>query len=89
MQAFVARWPDTPLADRLRVDWLKALGKRGDWARFGALYPPPAGEDIELACYAIQYRRQREGDAALAARQAALVHRARRRPMPASRCSPR
>src|SRR6476646_4177140 len=29
--SFVARYPDGPLADRLRVDWLKVLGKRGDW----------------------------------------------------------
>ena len=67
VQAFVAKWPDSPLGDRLRVDALKALGKRGDWAAFGALYPPPAGEDTEIACYAIQLRWQREGDAALAA----------------------
>ncbi len=64
--AFLARWPDTPLADRLRVDWLKALGKRGQWATFAAEYPPPTGEDLELACYGLQYRRQRDGDSALA-----------------------
>ncbi len=64
----------TPLADRLRVDWLKSLGKRGQWASFAALYPPPAGEDVELTCYGVQYRRQRDGDAALCGREAALVH---------------
>jgi len=63
--AFLARWPKTPLADRLRVDWLKMLGKRGQWSTFAAHYPPPAGEDVELACYGIQYRRQRDGDVAL------------------------
>ena len=26
----------------------------------------PSGEDVELACYGVQYRRQRDGDAALA-----------------------
>ncbi|MEO8674992.1 MAG: transglycosylase SLT domain-containing protein [Casimicrobiaceae bacterium] len=67
VEEFLAKWPDSPLADRLRVDYLKALGKRGDWAAFRAMYPPPAGEDVELTCYAIQQRRQREGDAALAA----------------------
>ncbi len=49
--AFFVRWPDSPLADRLRVEWLKALGKRGQWSTFAADYPPPAGEDVELACY--------------------------------------
>jgi soluble lytic murein transglycosylase len=66
IDAFLARWPRTPLADRLRVEWLKSLGKRGQWAAFGALYPPPSGEDTELACYGIQYRRQRDGNGPLA-----------------------
>ncbi|HEY3555655.1 MAG TPA: transglycosylase, partial [Casimicrobiaceae bacterium] len=67
VQAFLARYPDGPLADRLRVEWLKSLGKRGDFATFAAYYPPAAGEDTELACYAIQARLSREGVAALVA----------------------
>jgi soluble lytic murein transglycosylase len=67
VQAFLAKWPGSPLADRLRTDWLKVLGKRGDWVAFGAFYPLASGEDVELACYGIQYRRQRDGEAALAA----------------------
>ncbi|HET9671051.1 MAG TPA: transglycosylase SLT domain-containing protein [Casimicrobiaceae bacterium] len=67
VQAFLARYPDGPLADRLRVEWLKVLGKRGDFATFAAYYPPAAGEDTELACYAIQARLSRDGAAALAA----------------------
>ncbi len=66
-RGFIARWPDSPLAERLRIDALKAFGKRGDWDAFGELYPPSAGEDVELSCYAIQFRRQSEGEAALAA----------------------
>jgi soluble lytic murein transglycosylase len=66
VEAFLARYPDGPLADRLRVDWLKSLGKRGDFTTFAANYPPPSGEDSELACYAIQARMQRDGEAALA-----------------------
>ena len=64
-RGYLARWPKTPLADRLRVDWLKTLGKRGQWTTFATEYPPPAGEDIELACYGLQYRRQRDGDGVL------------------------
>jgi soluble lytic murein transglycosylase len=67
VRAFLDRYPDGPLTDRLRVDWLKALGKRGDWNRFALDYPPPSGEDGELACYAIQYRYRRDGADALAA----------------------
>jgi len=67
MRGFLARWPQTPIADRLRVEWLKALGKRARWVTFGTEYSPPAGDDVELACYGIQYRRQQDGEAALAA----------------------
>ncbi len=63
----IAQWEGTPLGDRLRVDLLKALGKRGDWDRFGLEYSTLATDDIELACYAIQFRIQREGLAALGA----------------------
>ncbi len=41
------------------------MGSRGDWATFALDYRPSAGEDTELACYAIQYRRQRDPERAL------------------------
>ncbi len=66
INAYLDRWPQTPLADRLRVEWLKSLGKRAQWASFATLYSPLPGEDVELACYGVQYRRQRDGAAALA-----------------------
>ena len=67
VEAFLASFPDGPLAERLRVDWLKALGKRGDWVRFAALYGATTSDDVEVACDAVQYRYQRDGLAALAA----------------------
>jgi soluble lytic murein transglycosylase len=67
VQAFFAAFPDGPLTDRLRNEWLKALGKRGDWNRFALDYPLPGSEDVELACYGVQYRYQRDGAEALAA----------------------
>ena len=66
VRGFLDRYPDTPLAEKLRVDWLKALAKKSDWNRFALDYPPPSGEDLELTCYGIQYRRQRDGDSVLA-----------------------
>ena len=72
---FLARYPDGPLADRLRSDWLKSLGKRGDWTDFAVDYPPPSGQDTELQCYGIQYRWQRDGAAALRGGKTAVVHR--------------
>ena len=67
VQSFMTRFPDGPLAERMRVDWLKVLGKRGDWSRFALDYPPPGGEDTELACYAVQYRARRDGAEAITA----------------------
>ncbi|MGI8895854.1 MAG: hypothetical protein ACR2HE_09445, partial [Casimicrobiaceae bacterium] len=70
VRAYVDRHPDTPLAERLRGDWLKMLAKRGDWNGFARDYSPSPGEDTELACYGIQYRRQRDGASELGAARA-------------------
>ncbi|MEP7180924.1 MAG: transglycosylase SLT domain-containing protein [Betaproteobacteria bacterium] len=70
VRAFLARWPGTPLAERLRADWLKSLGKRGLWNVFAIDWMPASGDDVELTCYGLQYRTQQdrqERDAALAA----------------------
>ncbi len=67
VKALLARWGQMPLSDRLRAEWLKSLGKRGQWVAFGSERSAQTAEDVELACYAIQYRRQSEGDAALEA----------------------
>ncbi len=68
VRSFLDRYADLPLADRLRGDWLKSLGKRGAWALFAAEYPKHGTEDVELACYAAQFRSQPgyEGDDAAA-----------------------
>lgn len=70
VREYLTRWPQTPLGDRLRVEWLKALGKRGQWTTFAAEYSPQAGEDVELSCYGLQYRRIADGDSALVAAKA-------------------
>ena len=67
VQAYLDRYPNTPLADRLRVEWMKSLARRERWSQFALLYPPPASDDVELACSGISYLWQRDGDAALAA----------------------
>jgi soluble lytic murein transglycosylase len=67
VRAFLARYGKTPLAERAQADWLKVLGRRGDWTRFQAALPAGASdEDVEIACFARQAARQRDGDAAYA-----------------------
>jgi soluble lytic murein transglycosylase len=61
---FIARHERTYLAEKLRSDWLKVLGKKGEWAEFDAEYPKIVAPDQELACYALQSRRAK-GDAGM------------------------
>jgi soluble lytic murein transglycosylase len=71
VRTFLAREAGSPLADRLRADWLKSLAKRGQWSDFDQDYVTLPGEDLELACFAAQRRWQLQGDSALAAVRAA------------------
>ncbi|MCC6196298.1 MAG: lytic transglycosylase domain-containing protein [Burkholderiales bacterium] len=66
VRGFLDRYPNSPLADRLRVEWLKLLGRKAIWERFGADYAPPPGEDVELACYHVLFAWNRDGESALA-----------------------
>lgn len=61
---FIARHERTYLAEKLRSDWLKVLGKKGEWAEFDAEYPKIVAPDQDLVCYALQSRRAR-GDASM------------------------
>jgi soluble lytic murein transglycosylase len=71
VRTFLAREAGSPLADRLRADWLKSLARRALWSDFDADYVTLPGEDTELACFAAQRKWQLEGDAALASMRAA------------------
>ena len=65
VRSFLVRHEGGPLADRLRVEWLKSLGKRAQWTLFAAEFPARASDDTDLTCYATQWHRVRDGDAAL------------------------
>ena len=56
VRAFLAAQRDGPLAQPLRNEWLKTLGKRGDWETFNAELPLLVGDDVEITCYALQSR---------------------------------
>jgi soluble lytic murein transglycosylase len=60
VRAFLEREPGTYLADRLRADWLKLLGKRADWASFERELSPLIVDDLEIRCYAWLARLARE-----------------------------
>jgi soluble lytic murein transglycosylase len=52
VRAFLQSQAGSYLADRLRADWLKVLGKRADWESFDRELPLLAQDDLEIRCYA-------------------------------------
>jgi len=62
IQAYLKAYDGSYLADRLRADWLKVLGKRGDWQSFERELGPLVTDDLEIRCYGWIARLER-GDA--------------------------
>ncbi|SDY14334.1 lytic transglycosylase domain-containing protein [Nitrosomonas sp. Nm33] len=56
IRAFLARHHDSLVADRLRGDWLRILGKKQHWALFAEEYPKLNNKDDDLICYSLQQR---------------------------------
>ena len=64
ISAFLRRQSGSYLAEKLRGDWLKDLGKRQKWEDFQREFPPLQQPDNELTCYALQGRLAVQHDAA-------------------------
>ena len=56
IREYLARPEDTPLIERMRIEWLKKLGKKQQWDLFDSEYPKLKNPDVELICYALQSR---------------------------------
>ena len=56
IQAFLARHGDTYVSDRLRIEWLKSLGRQQRWDLFLTQYPPLVNEDSDITCYQLHAR---------------------------------
>jgi soluble lytic murein transglycosylase len=65
VRAYLARYPGSYLADRLRADWLKELGKRGDWQTFDLEFASLSVDDPETRCYALASRLARGDESTL------------------------
>ena len=59
---FLSRQAGSYLADRLRSDWLKTLGRRSDWQTFDLELAPLVREDLEVRCYGWLSRLARSDD---------------------------
>jgi len=65
VRGFLSANRNGPLAERLRAEWLKSLAERGEWSLFNAELPLLASRDLEITCYALQYRMQSKPEEAL------------------------
>jgi soluble lytic murein transglycosylase len=62
---FLSRNANTALAEQLRTDWLKVLGKSGRWELFQEEYPALSADDPDVTCYALLSRWKRGDESAL------------------------
>jgi len=59
MDEFLARWPDSYVADRARNDWLLELGRRQDWRTFLRIQSSfKMNDDREVSCLGVLARYQ-------------------------------
>jgi len=54
IERFLTREEDSPVINKLRVEWLKLLGENQQWELFDKHYPKVVNGDIELTCYNLQ-----------------------------------
>src|ERR1041384_6368082 len=74
VKAFFGSYGNTYVGERMRGDWLKVLGKRGDWKEFDREAADYARDDIEVRCYAWLSRISRGDESALAEAQEMWVY---------------
>ncbi|WP_079434739.1 lytic transglycosylase domain-containing protein [Zoogloea sp. LCSB751] len=65
IQDFLQRHAGSWVAEKLRGEWLRNLGKRGDWAQLAAEFPNMEQPEQDLKCYQFQARLQNGDRAAL------------------------
>ncbi|SDY31897.1 soluble lytic murein transglycosylase [Nitrosomonas sp. Nm58] len=56
IREFLARRQESLVADKLRGDWLRILGRKQQWALFAEEYPKLSNKDEGLICYSLQQR---------------------------------
>ncbi len=62
--AFLARNEGSYSAEKLRADWIRWLGKRGNWTEIGNEYPKLQAPENDVTCYS-QQARWANGDASV------------------------
>jgi soluble lytic murein transglycosylase len=65
VREFLAQHANLYVAERLRSDWLRVLGKRADWPEFGRQIKRYSRDDLEVSCYRWISRLEHGDEAAL------------------------
>jgi soluble lytic murein transglycosylase len=65
VREFFATHANQYVAERLRADWLRVLGKRGEWMEFERQAARYNREDLEVSCYRWLSRLEQGDDSAL------------------------
>lgn len=87
IQPFLKFYQGSWLAEKLRGDWLRALARQGDWARFREQYPQLIDEPAtDLLCYSFQARIDNKDKTALPQARSALWFTAK--DLPTAACDP-
>jgi len=68
IRAFLEEYRGTFVAERMRADWLKLLGRNQQWDSFQAELPLLVNDDVEINCYALQARSRVDATAVREAR---------------------
>ena len=56
IRAFLSRNEGSYVAEKLRADWIRWLGKRGAWGEIDSEFPRLLAPEQDVACYAMQAR---------------------------------
>ena len=65
VREFLATYPNLYVAERLRGDWLRVLGRRSEWQEFDRQATLDIRDDLEVSCYRWLSRLARGDDRAL------------------------
>jgi soluble lytic murein transglycosylase len=63
VRRFLSTYGDVPVSRSLLADWLRLLGRTGQWQQFDVDYALYSGEDLDITCYGIQSKARTQPEA--------------------------
>src|SRR5258706_1109971 len=66
VREFLSKYPDAYVAERLRGEWLRVLGRRREWAEFDREAAAYGEDELEVRCYGWARRLEHGDDSAFA-----------------------